>query len=127
MVPTTVAEGRKMSSSPEIELTETAMGATEEIFSSFSMVETSFKVRFDFRYMEEEVSSSTTRETAVLVVEGRTTIRSEPIWETCEETREEMLPIKESIKIIDATPIEMPRQVRKLRPRLRLIEARASS
>ena len=79
LVPTTGTEGRKVSSSPERELTETARGATEAILSSFSIVATSFKVKLDFKYIEEEVNSSTTRETAVLVVEGRTTTRSEPI------------------------------------------------
>ena len=76
-----VAEGTTVSS-PERELTETARGATDAMFSSFSMVETSFKVRFDFKYCVEEVSSSTIDVTVSFVEEGRTTIRSEPIWET---------------------------------------------
>ena len=64
--------------------------------------------------------------TVSLVEAGRTTMRSEPIWETWDETREEMLPIKERIKMIEATPMAMPKQVRKERVRLRRREDLAS-
>ena len=50
LVPTTVAEGTKLSVSPRRELTETARGETAETLSSFSMVVMSLRVRLDFRY-----------------------------------------------------------------------------
>ena len=73
------------------------------------------------------MSSSTTESTVLRFVEGRTTIRSEPIWETWEEMRLEMLPMRERIKIIEATPIEMPKQVKNERVRFWRREDFASS
>ncbi len=113
LVPTTVALGMKFS--PWRELTETARGATEEMLSSFSMAATSLRVKLDFRYWDEEVSSSTMEETTSRVVEGRTTIRSEPIWETWEEIRVEMLPMRERMRMMAATPMAIPEQVIKER------------
>ncbi len=54
-------------------------------------------------------------------------MRSEPTEETWERMRFSMLPVKERIKIIEATPREIPRQVRKERVLLRFKEARARS
>jgi len=75
----------------------------------------------------EVVNSETMESTVERVEEGRTTMRLPPILETWEETREEMLPMSERMRTIEATPTEMPRQVRKERVRLRLREDLASS
>ena len=64
--------------------------------------------------------------TASLVELGRTTIRSEPISLISFLTRLEMLPIKERIRIILATPMAMPRQVRNERVRFSRMEVRAN-
>ena len=61
--------------------------------------------------------------TLLLEEAGRTTMRSAPMVWTWVEIRRLMLPIKERIRIIAATPIEIPRQVRKLRVRFFAIES----
>ena len=127
LVPTMVAEGTKFSVSPFRELTETARGETALTPSILAMVLTSFKVRLDFKYCVDVVSSVTIESTVERVEVGRTTMRLSPILETWEETRFLMLPIRERMRIIEATPIEMPRQVRKERVRLRFREDLASS
>ena len=91
------------------------------------MVVRSFWVRLDLRYWVEVVSSLTMESTVERVEVGRTTMRLEPIWETCEETREETLPMRERMRTMEATPMEMPRQVRKERVRLRFREDLARS
>ena len=127
LVPTTVALGTVVSVSPLRELTETARGETAATLSIFLMVVTSFRVRLDLRYWVEVVSSLTMESTVERVEEGRTTIRLEPILLTWEETREEMLPMRERMRTMEATPMEIPRQVRKERVRLRFKEDLASS
>ena len=122
LVPTMVAEATEVSVSPLRELTETARGETAAMPSIFWMVATSFKVRLDFRYWVEVVSSLTILSTVERVEVGRTTMRLEPILETCSETRFLMLPMRERMRMMEATPMEMPRQVRKERVRLRLRE-----
>ena len=127
LVPMTVAEGTVVSVSPLSELTDIASGETAATPSIFLMVSTSFKVKLDLRYCVEVVSSETIESTVERVEVGRTTTRLEPTLETCSETRLVILPMSDSIKMIEATPIEMPRQVRKERVRLRLSEDFASS
>ncbi len=58
---------------------------------------------------------------------GRTTMRLAPMPETCLEIREETLPMRERMRMMEAMPMEMPRQVRKERERLRFREDLARS
>ena len=69
------------------------------------------------RYWLLEVNSSTILVTVSLLVVGRITIRSAPMLLTWSATRLLILPIRERMRIILATPIAIPRQVRKERPR----------
>ena len=96
---------------------------TPEIRSIAAMSEIS---RLLFSKELAEVSSSITEVTESLVVLGRTTIRLAPRFFASLETRREMLPVRLKIKMILATPMAMPRQVRKERVRFSRIEVRAS-
>ena len=126
-VPITVADGTVVSVSPLSELTDIASGETAATPSIFLIVSISFKVKLDLRYCVDVVSSETIESTVERVEVGRITMRLEPTLETCSETRLVMLPMSESIKIMEATPMEIPRQVRKERVRLRLSDDFASS
>lgn len=57
---------------------------------------------------------------------GRTTIRSAPAASTWEVIRRLMPPARERIRTIEATPMAMPRVVRKERERLRRRQLLAS-
>ena len=70
----------------------------------------------------EVVNSLTIESTVERVEVGRITMRLAPASEICLETRFLMLPIRERIRMIEATPMAIPRQVRKERVRLRFRE-----
>ena len=123
LVPTMVPESTVLS--PWMVLLDTAIGATAEMLSRFLIVSTSERVRLDLAYWLEEVSSSMMLETVSLCVVGRTTMRFEPMELTWLEMRFLMLPIRERMRIMLATPMAMPRQVRKLRVRFCFKEALA--
>ena len=109
-----------------IALVETAMGAMAEMFSSSEIAVASAVERLDCWKVLAEVSSSITLVRESLVDLGRTTMRSGPISEISDLTKLEILPMSERINMILATPIAMPRQVRKERVRFSLIEVLAS-
>ena len=107
-------------------LVEMAIGAAAETFSIFLITPISETERLDFWKELAIVSSSTILVTVSLVELGRTTIISPPSSLISFLTRLEMLPIRERIRIMLATPIAIPRQVRKERVWFSLMAVRAS-
>ena len=103
-----------------------AIGATATTFSTFLMTSVSEIVRLEFWNVLAEVNSSTMLVIESLVDVGRITIRSLPISLISLLTRLEMLPVKERIRIILATPIAIPRQVKNERVRFSLMDVFAS-
>ena len=124
-VPRTRAEGKEFFSEVT-ELTDMATGAAAETLSSFWIAVTSVVERLDFWKELVEVSSSTMLVTVSLVELGRTTIKSAPMLSISVWTRLAILPMRERMRIMLATPMAMPIQVRKERVRCSLIEVLAS-
>ena len=125
MVPRTGTEVKVFFSDSKV-FTEVDIGATAATLSRPEIVSISERERLDCWKVLEEVNSSMILLMELLVEFGRTTIRSEPISLTSFLTRLEILPIKERIRIILATPMAIPRQVRKERVRFSLMEVLAS-
>ena len=134
MVPSTVPESTVRS--PMRVLVLIASGATEitgnsasTSLSSFKawIASTSFNVRFDLLKWLVEVSSVRMSLISSFESLGRTIMRLPPIASTCDLMRLLMLPMRLRIKMMLATPIAMPRQVRKVRPRRSFKEVLARS
>ena len=125
LVPRTVTEFRVFFSVITV-LFEIAIGEAATMLPFFLMTSTSEAARLEFWKAFAEVNSSTTLVIESLVEVGRTTIKTLPISLISLLTKLEILPVNERIIIILATPMAIPRQVRKERVRFSLMEAFAN-
>ncbi len=112
--------------SEETVLVEIATGATAVMLLMLEIVLTSSRLRLEFWKELAEVNSSIILVIVPLSEVGRTTMSSSPSAAVSDLTRLEILPISEKIRIMLATPMAMPIQVKNERVRLALSAERAS-
>lgn len=125
VVPSIGTEGKVFFSDSTV-LVEVAIGATAAVSFMSAIALTSDKERLDCSKVLDEVSSLTILVMEFLLELGRTTMRSEPMDSASDLMRLEILPIRERIRMMLATPMAMPRQVRKERVRFSLMDVLAS-